>query len=75
MKREGNMGRWFPDHLVPDKKNHLATTTSIDDIYLGDAPYDPWLGEMNLRGITLFVHPVPSCSKLMIVANPSRKTG
>src|SRR5260370_29514252 len=36
----------------------VATTTSIDDIYLGDTSYDPWFEEMNSRGVTLFVHPV-----------------
>src|SRR5260370_4590044 len=36
----------------------VATTTSIDDIYLGDTSYDPWFEEMNRRGVTLFVHPV-----------------
>jgi predicted TIM-barrel fold metal-dependent hydrolase len=38
----------------------VATTTSIDDIYLGDTSYDPWFEEMNRRGVTLFVHPVPA---------------
>ena len=42
------------------KLDGVATTTSIDDIYLGDTRYDPWLEEMNHRGITLFVHPVPA---------------
>ncbi|MCU1310956.1 MAG: hypothetical protein JWO20_2081 [Candidatus Angelobacter sp.] len=38
----------------------VATSTSIDDIYLGDARYDRWFEEMNRRGVTLFVHPVPA---------------
>ena len=42
------------------KLDGVATTTSIDDIYLGDARYDPWFEEMNRRGVTLFVHPVPA---------------
>jgi 6-methylsalicylate decarboxylase len=42
------------------KLDGVATTTSIDDIYLGDPRFDPWLEEMNHRGITLFVHPVPA---------------
>jgi predicted TIM-barrel fold metal-dependent hydrolase len=42
------------------KLDGVATTTSIDDIYLGDTRYDPWLEEMNRRGVTLFVHPVPA---------------
>jgi predicted TIM-barrel fold metal-dependent hydrolase len=40
------------------KLDGVATSTSIDDIYLGDARYDPWFEEMNRRGVTLFVHPV-----------------
>src|SRR6266403_2040405 len=42
------------------KLDGVATTTSTDDIYLGDSRYDPWLKEMNRRGVTLFVHPVPA---------------
>ncbi|MCU1307947.1 MAG: hypothetical protein JWN45_2642 [Acidobacteriaceae bacterium] len=42
------------------KLDGVATTTSTDDIYLGDTRYDPWLEEMNRREITLFVHPVPA---------------
>src|SRR6266404_2072947 len=42
------------------KLDGVATSTSIDDIYLGDTRYDPWFGEMNRRGVTLFVHPVPA---------------
>jgi 6-methylsalicylate decarboxylase len=42
------------------KLDGVATTTSIDDIYLGDTRYDPWFEEMNRRGVTLFVHPVPA---------------
>jgi predicted TIM-barrel fold metal-dependent hydrolase len=42
------------------KLDGVATTTSTDDIYLGDSRYEPWLDEMNRRGVTLFVHPVPA---------------
>jgi len=42
------------------KLDGIATTTSTNDIYLGDTRYDPWLEEMNRRGVTLFVHPVPA---------------
>jgi len=42
------------------KLDGVATTTSTDDIYLGDTCYDPWLEEMNRCGVTLFVHPVPA---------------
>ncbi len=40
------------------KLDGVATTTSTDDVYLGDSHYDPWFEEMNRRGVTLFVHPV-----------------
>ncbi len=40
------------------KLDGVATTTSIDDVYLGDTRYDPWFEEMNRRRVTLFVHPV-----------------
>ncbi|MCU1299201.1 MAG: hypothetical protein JWO91_3479 [Acidobacteriaceae bacterium] len=42
------------------KLDGVATTTSTNDIYLGDARYNPWLEEMDRRGVTLFVHPVPA---------------
>src|SRR5882757_4534194 len=42
------------------KLDGVAISTSIDDIYLGDIRYDQWFEEMNLRGVTLFVHPVPA---------------
>src|SRR5216684_1058453 len=42
------------------KLDGVATTTSTDDVYLGDTRYEPWLEEMNRRGVTLFVHPVPA---------------
>jgi len=31
------------------KLDGVATSTSIDDIYLGDTRYDPWFEEMNRR--------------------------
>jgi len=42
------------------KLDGVATTTSTDDVYLGDTTYDSWLEEMNRRGVTMFVHPVPA---------------
>jgi len=42
------------------KLDGVATTTSTDDVYLGDARYDPWLEEMNRRDVTLFAQPVPA---------------
>ena len=35
----------------------VATPTNIDDVYLGDARFDPWFEEMDRRGVTLFAHP------------------
>ena len=40
------------------KLDGVCTSTNIDDIYLGDARFDPWFEEMNRRGVTLFVHPM-----------------
>src|SRR6266403_4532087 len=42
------------------KLDGVATTTSTDDIYLGDSRYEPWLEEMTRRGVNLFVHPLPA---------------
>ncbi len=39
------------------KLDGVSTSTSINDVYLGEAQYDPWFEEMNRRGITLFIHP------------------
>lgn len=35
----------------------IATSTNINDIYLGEAEFDPWFEELNRRGTTLFIHP------------------
>ncbi len=35
----------------------VATSTSLNDMYLGDARFDPWFEEMNRRAVTLFIHP------------------
>jgi 6-methylsalicylate decarboxylase len=48
------------------KLDGVATTTSIDDIYLGDTRYDPWFEEMNRRGVILFVHPVSAKASLSL---------
>jgi 6-methylsalicylate decarboxylase len=42
------------------KLDGVATSTSIDDVYLGDARYNSWFEEMDRRAVTLFVHPVPA---------------
>lgn len=39
------------------KLDGLSTTTSINDVYLGDRRFDPWFEEMNRRSATLFIHP------------------
>ena len=39
------------------KMDGIATTTSINDAYLGEPQFDPWFEELNRRGATLFVHP------------------
>ena len=39
------------------KLDGVCTSTSINDVYLGEDPYDPWFEEMNRRGVTLFIHP------------------
>lgn len=42
----------------------VATSTSIDDRYLGEPEFDPWLAELNRRGATLFVHPTVTRASL-----------
>ena len=39
------------------KLDGVATTTSINDDYLGEPQFDPWFEELNRRRATLFVHP------------------
>jgi 6-methylsalicylate decarboxylase len=39
------------------KLDGVATSTNIDDVYLGEDVYDPWFEEMNRRGVSLFIHP------------------
>jgi 6-methylsalicylate decarboxylase len=39
------------------KMDGVATTTSIDDVYLGEPRFDLWFEELNRRKATLFVHP------------------
>ena len=36
----------------------VSTSTNIDDVYLGEARFDPWFEEMDRRGLTLFIHPM-----------------
>ena len=39
------------------KLDGVATSTNIQDVYLGEPMFDPWLAELNRRGATLFIHP------------------
>jgi 6-methylsalicylate decarboxylase len=39
------------------KLDGVTTTTSINDVYLGEPRFDPWLEELNRRSATFFVHP------------------
>jgi predicted TIM-barrel fold metal-dependent hydrolase len=39
------------------KMDGVATSTSINDVYLGEAIFDPWFDEMNRRAVSLFIHP------------------
>jgi predicted TIM-barrel fold metal-dependent hydrolase len=51
----------------------LWTSTSINDVYLGEPQFDPWFEELNRRGATLFVHPTftKATQALLIGLNPS----
>lgn len=42
------------------KMDGVATSTNIDDVYLGEPEFDPWFAEMNRRATTLFIHPAAS---------------
>ncbi len=55
------------------KLDGVCTSTSINDVYLGDPQFDPWFGELNRRGATLFVHPTftKASLTLLIGLNPS----
>src|SRR5882757_5522023 len=39
------------------KLDGVSTSTSINDVYLGEPQFDPWFEALNQRGSTLFVHP------------------
>lgn len=40
------------------KLDGVATSTNVNDVYLGEPRFDPWFEEMNRRGVTLFIHPM-----------------
>jgi predicted TIM-barrel fold metal-dependent hydrolase len=50
-----------------------ATSTSINEDYLGAPQFDPWFEELNRRGLTLFVHPTftKTAQALLNGLNPS----
>lgn len=35
----------------------VSTSTSINDLFLGEEFFDPWFAEMDRRAVTLFIHP------------------
>jgi predicted TIM-barrel fold metal-dependent hydrolase len=41
------------------KLDGVSSGTHIAGAYLGDSRFDSWFAEMNRRGVTLFVHPIP----------------
>src|SRR6266478_1558257 len=43
--------------LATLKMDGVCTSTSINDVYLGEPQFDQWFEELNRRGPTLFVHP------------------
>src|SRR5260221_8853866 len=45
----------------------VSTSTSINAVYLGEPQFDPWLGELNRRGSTLFVHPTITKAALTLL--------
>jgi hypothetical protein len=55
------------------KMDGVGTSTSINDVYLGEPQFDPWLEELNRRGPTLFVHPTftKAAQTLLNGLNPS----
>jgi predicted TIM-barrel fold metal-dependent hydrolase len=55
------------------KMDGVSTSTSINDVYLGEPRFDPWFEELNRRGPTLFVHPTftKAAQTLLNGLNPS----
>lgn len=41
------------------KLDGVSSSTHVAGAYLGDSQFDAWFGEMNRRGVTIFVHPIP----------------
>src|SRR4030081_3901190 len=55
------------------KLDGVSTSTSINDVYLGEPRFDPCFEELNRRGATLFVHPTFTKAALALLngLNPS----
>ena len=55
------------------KLDGVSTSTSVNDAYLGEPQFDPWLEDLNRRGATLFVHPTFTKASLTLLngLNPS----
>jgi 6-methylsalicylate decarboxylase len=55
------------------KMDGVSTSTSINDVHLGEPQFDPWFEELDRRGATLFVHPTftKATQTLLIGLNPS----
>jgi hypothetical protein len=55
------------------RRDGVSTSTSINDVYLGEPQFDPWFEELNRRGATLFVHPTftKAAQTLLNGLNPS----
>jgi 6-methylsalicylate decarboxylase len=55
------------------KLDGVSTSTSINDVYLGEPQFNPCFEELNRRGATLFVHPTFTKASLALLngLNPS----
>jgi predicted TIM-barrel fold metal-dependent hydrolase len=51
----------------------VSTSTSVNDVYLGEPQFDPWFEELSRREATLFVHPTFTKASLTVLngLNPS----
>src|ERR1700704_4393367 len=55
------------------KLDGVSTSTSVNDVYLGEPQFDPWFEELSRREATLFVHPTFTKASLTVLngLNPS----
>src|SRR6266403_588393 len=49
------------------KMDGVSTSTSVNDAYLGEPQFDPWLEDLHRRGATLFVHPTFTKASLTLL--------